>query len=61
MSPVAINTHVQAAHQDVSNLSKNPLQRTWRGDKEGTLTLVQAYPACATNGDLVAKRQWIKE
>lgn len=60
MSPVAADTQIQATHQSTEGLSKNPLERTWRGNAEGTLSLVQAYPACRSNGDLVAKREWIK-
>ncbi|ORY21037.1 class II aldolase/adducin N-terminal [Naematelia encephala] len=50
-------------HQSTDKLSKNPLERTWRGNKEGTLK-IEAYPAFhdATDEEgLLKKRQWIKE
>ncbi len=50
-------------HQSTDKLSKNPLHRTWRGDKEGTLK-IEAYPEFHNATDeegLLKKRQWIKE
>lgn len=73
MAPIAIHeTHAKTApikptpttfHQSVSDLSKNPLERTWRGDKEGTLK-IDAYPSFMNATDeagLLAKRQWVRE
>ncbi|KAK4704378.1 hypothetical protein P7C70_g1836, partial [Phenoliferia sp. Uapishka_3] len=73
MSPIAIDSpassHAPAAslkptpvaptfHQTTESLAKNPLERTWRGNKEGTLRL-KSVPDFGE--DLLAKRQWIKE
>lgn len=46
-----------AYHQSAAKLQKNPLERTWRGNKAGTLRL-QSVPDFGE--DLLAKRQWIK-
>jgi hypothetical protein len=72
MSPIAIDTPANghtthkpttAFHQTTSDLSKNPLERTWRGDKEGALK-IEAYPSFMHATDpagLLEKRQWVKE
>ncbi|GAA6041684.1 hypothetical protein JCM8097_003083 [Rhodosporidiobolus ruineniae] len=44
--------------QSTEGLDENPLSRTWRGNKEGTLRL-NTIPDF--KGDLYAKRQWVKE
>jgi hypothetical protein len=72
MAPIAINDHSaplpvkttpQVFHQSASDLSKNPLERTWRGDREGILR-IDGYPSFMDKTDessLIAKRQWVKE
>ncbi|THH04721.1 hypothetical protein EW145_g5309 [Phellinidium pouzarii] len=47
-----------ALKQNVEGLAKNPLERTWRGNKEGTVRL-QSVPDFA--GDKFAERKWVKE
>jgi hypothetical protein len=74
MSPIATSTATAAptkpnatpapTHQSVANLSQNPLERTYRGNKAGTLHL-QGFPSCAYATDtdekgLLEKREWIK-
>lgn len=47
----------------VVTLDKNPLLRTFRGDREGTLRIL-GYPSFKDAQDeegLLKKRQWIKE
>lgn len=60
MSPIAVDTKPK---QSAAKLSKNPLERTWRGNREGTLS-INAYPdfmdATDTEG-LLKKREWVKE
>ena len=77
MSPIAItdllphavvkesNTTTQQPHhhQSTADLSKNPLERTWRGNREGTLK-INGYPEFmhATDDEgLLKKRKWVKE
>jgi hypothetical protein len=73
MSPIAIadlvpTTVLKATqpahqHQTTADLSKNPLERTWRGNREGTLK-IDAYPDFmhATDEEgLLKKRKWVKE
>lgn len=74
MSPIAIDaqpvpSHVPSKttqpifHQTTSDLPKNPLERTWRGDKEGKLR-IEAYPSFMNATDeagLLEKRQWVRE
>ncbi|GFZ51942.1 Meiotically up-regulated gene 14 protein [Saitozyma sp. JCM 24511] len=65
MAPIATGTTPAPApefHQSVSDLSKNPLERTWRGNREGTLK-IDAYPEFmhATDEEgLLKKREWVK-
>ena len=50
-------------HQSTDKLSKNPLERTWRGNKDDTLK-IEAYPSYYNATDeegLLSKRQWIRE
>ena len=57
------NPTEEVFHQSTDKLSKNPLERTWRGNREGTLK-IDAYPdfVDATDEDgLLKKRRWIKE
>jgi len=56
---LSASSHAEEAayHQSVDKLQKNPLERTWRGNKEGTLKL-ESVPDFGEN--LLAKRQWIK-
>lgn len=72
MSPIAIDSQLAhpvplkttaVTHQSTSDLSKNPLERTWRGDKEGKLR-IEAYPSFMNATDeagLLEKRQWVRE
>ncbi|WVQ67979.1 uncharacterized protein L199_006184 [Kwoniella botswanensis] len=66
MAPIALSDvppAVDPFHQTTSDLSKNPLERTWRGNKEGTLR-IQGYPEFMYAEDeegLLKKRQWVKE
>lgn len=73
MAPVAIETTSQATaaphplktnkphaaefKQSVAGLSENPLQRTYRGNKEGTIHL-EGIPKIA---DPYEKREWVKQ
>jgi hypothetical protein len=63
MAPIATGTApAPEFHQSVSDLSKNPLERTWRGNREGTLK-IDAYPDFmhATDEEgLLKKREWVK-
>ena len=43
--------------QNVDDLAKNPLERTWRSNKEGTVRL-QSVPNF--KGDKYAEREWVK-
>lgn len=43
--------------QNVDELAKNPLERTWRSNKEGTVRL-QSIPDF--KGDKYAEREWAK-
>ena len=43
--------------QNVDDLVKNPLERTWRSNKEGTVRL-QSVPDF--KGDKYAEREWVK-
>ena len=43
--------------QNVDDLAKNPLERTWRSNKEGTVRL-QSVPDF--KGDKYAEREWVK-
>jgi hypothetical protein len=43
--------------QQVENLEENPLERTWRGDKEGKIRL-QGVPDF--KGDKYTEREWVK-
>ncbi|GAA6041704.1 hypothetical protein JCM8097_003091 [Rhodosporidiobolus ruineniae] len=72
MAPVAIHETAPAAtqqqhplkaaappsKQNVAGLAENPLDRVWRGNKEGTVKLA-GIPDFG--GDLYAKRQYVKE
>ena len=63
--PETVVTEPPVFHQSTSDLSKNPLDRISRGDKEGKIRL-KGYPDCyyAKEGDeagLLAKREWVKE
>ncbi|KAK4689326.1 hypothetical protein P7C73_g787, partial [Tremellales sp. Uapishka_1] len=68
MAPIAVADNVSSAdhgsfHQTTTKLSKNPLERTWRGDREGTLH-IEAYPSFMNATDeegLLKKRHWVKE
>ena len=65
MAPIAINdvNEPQAFHQSVSDLSKNPLERTWRGNKANTLR-INGYPDFKDATDeesLLKKRRWVQE
>ncbi|GAA5830632.1 hypothetical protein JCM11251_002540 [Rhodosporidiobolus azoricus] len=44
--------------QSLNELSSNPIDRVWRGNKEGTINLPLVPDF---KGDLYAKRQWLKE
>ncbi|GAA6005353.1 hypothetical protein JCM10207_002948 [Rhodosporidiobolus poonsookiae] len=44
--------------QDLDKLAKNPIDRIWRGNKEGSIRL-NTIPDFGN--DLLAKRQWVKE
>ena len=66
MSPIAIKD-LEAApepfHQSTAKLAKNPLQRTWRGNVEGTLS-IDGYPSFMYAEDeesLLKKRDWVKQ
>lgn len=56
MAPVAESANTTTT-QNVDSLAKNPLERTWRGNKEGTVKL-QFVPDFG--GDKYAERQWVK-
>lgn len=43
--------------QNVGGLAQNPLERTWRSNKEGTVR-VQSVPDF--KGDKYAEREWVK-
>ncbi|GAA5979014.1 hypothetical protein JCM5350_004206 [Sporobolomyces pararoseus] len=45
--------------QSLANLDDDPLSRTYRSNKEGTIKLSTRYPDFG--GDKFAERQWIKE
>jgi hypothetical protein len=65
MAPIAVHDahEPQAFHQSVSDLSKNPLERTWRGNKANTLR-INAYPDYKDATDeegLLKKRRWVQE
>ena len=51
--------HSEFAHQSIEQLDpqKTPLERTWRGNKAGTIRY-QGYPDF--KGDKYAERQWVK-
>ncbi|GAA5973031.1 hypothetical protein JCM11641_000371 [Rhodosporidiobolus odoratus] len=60
-APLAEAPHLkptQHFEQSVDNLAENPLDRVWRGNKEGTIRL-EGVPDFGE--DVYAKRQWIKE
>jgi len=62
-APLPIKTTPHGFHKSTSDLSKNPLERTWRGNREGTLR-IDGYPFFMYKTDeasLIAKRQWVKE
>lgn len=61
MAPVALDTSAPVStpppfKQDLSSLSKNPLQRTYRGNKEGTIHM-EGIPQF---DDPYQKREWVK-
>ena len=68
MSPIAITNNtlsgpVEPFHQSTAKLSKNPLERTWRGNREGTLS-IDGYPSFMYAQDdegLMKKREWVKQ
>jgi hypothetical protein len=65
MSPIALKDleTPEPFHQTTANLSKNPLERTWRGNVEGTLK-IDGYPSFmyATDEEsLLQKREWVKQ
>jgi hypothetical protein len=66
MAPVAtrnFSTASTAESRSVVSLDKNPLLRTFRGDREGTLRIL-GYPSFKDAKDeegLLKKRKWIKE
>lgn len=65
MAPIAIHdvNEPQVFHQSVSDLSKNPLERTWRGNKANTLR-INGYPDFKDATDeesLLKKRRWVQE
>lgn len=70
MAPIATHTqHIApnsdefSSHQTTAGLSKNPLERTWRGNKENNLR-IDAYPEFMNATDdegLLKKRVWVKE
>ena len=43
--------------QNVKNLKKDPIDRTWRGNKAGTITMDQRIPKFE---DPYEEREWIK-
>ncbi|BGP45128.1 hypothetical protein JCM10450v2_000945 [Rhodotorula kratochvilovae] len=62
MAPVALDpepvaTPAQTFKQDLSNLPKNPLERTYRGNKAGTIHM-EGIPQF---DDPYKKREWVKE
>ena len=69
MAPIATHTqHIApnsdefSSHQTTAGLSKNPLERTWRGNKENNLR-IDAYPEFMNATDdegLLKKRVWVK-
>ncbi|KAL1749262.1 class II aldolase/adducin N-terminal [Schizophyllum fasciatum] len=44
--------------QNVKNLKKEPVDRTWRGNKQGTITMDQRIPRFE---DPYEEREWVKE
>ncbi|KAL8279549.1 hypothetical protein RQP46_008111 [Phenoliferia psychrophenolica] len=65
MSPIAIDpTSTESSkapthgHQTLEGLSDDPLDRTWRGNKAGTIKLSTKCPDF--KGDLYAEREWVK-
>jgi len=63
ITPVPVKAAPEVFHQSTSDLSKNPLERTWRGNKEGTLR-IDGYPSFMHSTDeasLLQKRQWVRE
>jgi hypothetical protein len=69
MAPMALDTIDQRSdalqhqtRQSIKKLAEDPLSRTWRGDKAGTLRLSQNVPVFGDNmEELHRKRQWVKE
>ncbi|KAI5474761.1 arad-like aldolase/epimerase [Pseudohyphozyma bogoriensis] len=74
MSPIAISPPASPSaapvahpvekpfHQSLEGLSDNPLDRTWRGNAEGTIDLLQKAPRFSDDMDgKLAERKWIKE
>lgn len=69
MTPIAIDSHsstsaaptgpIKPVKQTLDGLSDNPLLRTYRGNKEGTIKLSTRLPDFGD--DVYAKRQWVKE
>ncbi|GAA5971378.1 hypothetical protein JCM11641_008329 [Rhodosporidiobolus odoratus] len=57
-APAQVLKPTQPFKQSVDGLSSDPLARTWRGNKEGT---IQLHTVPDFGGDLSAKRQWVKE
>jgi len=65
MAPIAIDDSTEQSqfHQCISDLSKNPLERTWRGNEANTLR-IDGYPDFmhATDEEgLMKKRRWVQE
>lgn len=60
--PTAVESLKAAAkagqsHQSLEGLSDDPLDRTWRGNKEGTIKLLAKCPKFT---DVYAEREWVK-
>ncbi|KAK0203781.1 arad-like aldolase/epimerase [Desarmillaria ectypa] len=57
MSPTATGTTNGVFHQSLDGLADNPLRRTWRGNKQGTIEL----GTVPTFDNPYEEREWIKE
>ncbi|KAI4523240.1 arad-like aldolase/epimerase [Schizophyllum commune Loenen D] len=57
-APNGTDSATTKSGQNVRNLKKDPIDRTWRGDTAGTITMDQRIPKF---DDPYEEREWIKE
>ena len=56
-APNGTDSATTKSGQNVKNLKKDPIDRTWRGNNAGTITMDQRIPKCE---DPYEEREWIK-